>query len=74
MGAILIADWQYPTPLDEHDRDQISYLVGDDLADEIQDVLLLRKQISENPETVERLLRKIDELHMALNRKWEENL
>ena len=69
---IIYADWQYPTPLDEYDVDQISYVVGNELAKEVQDVLLKRKQIKSEDESVKRLLRAVDELHMKLNRKWLE--
>jgi hypothetical protein len=65
---VIHADWQEVLPLDEDDPDQIAYLVGKDIAPEIQDLLRMRRDKS-----VDILVRRrIQNLYEKLNHKWEE--
>jgi hypothetical protein len=65
---VIHADWQEVLPLDDDDLEQIAYLVGKDIAPEIQDLLRMRRDKDVDPI----VRRRIHNLYLKLNQKWEE--
>jgi hypothetical protein len=65
---VIHADWQEVLPLDDDDLEQIAYLVGKDIAPEIQDLLRMRRDKDVDPI----VRRRIHNLYLKLTQKWEE--